>query len=153
MSELKSKETRAIETEQFLKRYRAHVQAHHLEGPGRCAWEMTRLGFDPHQADGYRGRRLCCCAEGTCFSVAGTESKVALPQPSITSPPTAPQSRKSPMSTNIEDTIKLNWNSDAKLRADFGDDLKAYSAYMRANAQGLVRIHGSGTAGREEQRS
>ena len=42
-----------------------------------------------------------------------------------------------------EERGKKRWDSDEKLRAEFGDDFKAYLAFEKANAQGRVKILGA----------
>ena len=39
-------------------------------------------------------------------------------------------------------TVKDDWDNDAKLRADFGDNKETYEAYMKATKNGLVKLRG-----------
>lgn len=41
----------------------------------------------------------------------------------------------------IEDRAAAAWESDSKLRAEFGNDFQAYLSFEQANASGLVKIH------------
>lgn len=43
-------------------------------------------------------------------------------------------------------SILREWKADAKLRAEFADDLNAYAAYRQADAAGRVRILGRRSA-------
>ena len=45
-----------------------------------------------------------------------------------------------------EERLKAKWDKDAKLRADFGDDFKAFAAFDKAHASGKVRILGNRSA-------
>jgi hypothetical protein len=46
----------------------------------------------------------------------------------------------------IDERCKKRWDRDAKLRAEFADDFKAYLAFEKANAEGRVRILGQKAA-------
>jgi len=39
-----------------------------------------------------------------------------------------------------DDKAKAKWGRDSELRAEFGDDFEAYSAYEKANASGYVKV-------------
>ena len=43
-----------------------------------------------------------------------------------------------------EDKIKATWEKDANLRAEFGDNFKAYERYEQAKASGKIKVIGGG---------
>ena len=43
----------------------------------------------------------------------------------------------------IEERCKIKWDVDAGLRAEYGDDFKAYVAFEKANAAGRVKVLGA----------
>lgn len=45
-------------------------------------------------------------------------------------------------SASVEDRAKQKWNSDSKLRAEFGEDFKSYLAFEKARDSGKVKILG-----------
>lgn len=56
--------------------------------------------------------------------------------------PFAPDAEDKPAPASVEDAAKAEWDADADLRAEFGDNFETYLAWKKADAAGRVKIHG-----------
>ena len=54
----------------------------------------------------------------------------------------ATKTTETPEPTTLEEKVKADWDKDESIRAEFKGDYDAYLAYLKANADGLVRIVG-----------
>lgn len=67
----------------------------------------------------------------------------AAPKPGVTATGSEPKPEAVDKNLPFDERIKAQWDADAKLRAEFGDDFKVYAAYAKAEAAGNVRVLGA----------